>query len=89
MCRMIYTNFCLKHQSELISRSCRVLVKTVENSGFWVSLESALSEQSLVDIGGFDVAVVIGRLEIPGKSKRESVPLLYLIGLYRQDSRRR
>jgi hypothetical protein len=76
LCRMIYTNFCLKYQSELVSKSCRTLVKSVKNSGFWVSFESVQSEKSLVDMKGFDVAIVIGRLTIPGKLKCDSVPLL-------------
>lgn len=68
LCRMVYTFFCQKHQSDLVSRNCKVLVKAVENSGFWVCFQSPPEAKSAIDLKGFDVAIVVGRLEVPSKS---------------------
>lgn len=71
MCRMIYTDLCNKFNSALINRSCRVLIKTVENKGFWISLEPELGEvkeDSPVGTPNFDIGVCVDRLEVPSKS---------------------
>jgi hypothetical protein len=84
MCRMVYTEFCHKFQSDLVPSSCRVLVKTVENSGFWVSFDpgpETTKDTSPGNATKLDVAVVISRLEVPSKSDLKFV-LLNLLNLY-------
>lgn len=74
MCRMIYTNFCSKFQNELVSRNCEVLVKTVVNTGFWVSFKYPQEEKSLESMANFDVAVLISHFDLPSKPSCEMHP---------------